>query len=342
MKFIASLCFLLSISATLFSQQKPHYTQYVLNNYILNPALTGIENYVDVKLSHRHQWVGLQDAPVTTYFTIHAPLKKQDYKTNATTLFSMEGDNPRGKEYWDEYEPSAPHHGIGAQIINDKIGPFNNFSAFATYAYHLGINKKTNLSAGIGLGISKLTLDPGKLNFGPTTPVDPSVYGYNQLGKSRVDMNAGIWLYSANYFVGVSANQLIPHELDFSEQTTTDSKGKLVPHIFATAGYRFLLGEDINVIPSIMAKSIGSIPMQMDVNAKVQYRDFFWVGGSYRAKYGIAGMAGININNKLAISYSYDYSTTQINTVSRGTHEILLGFVLGNSFSDDTCPRNVW
>ena len=35
------------------AQQRPHYTQYILNNYILNPALSGIENYVDVKLSTR-------------------------------------------------------------------------------------------------------------------------------------------------------------------------------------------------------------------------------------------------------------------------------------------------
>ena len=32
------------------AQQKPHYTQYILNQYILNPALTGIENYTDIKV----------------------------------------------------------------------------------------------------------------------------------------------------------------------------------------------------------------------------------------------------------------------------------------------------
>lgn len=33
---------------TVMAQQKPHYTQYIMNQYILNPALTGIENYTDV------------------------------------------------------------------------------------------------------------------------------------------------------------------------------------------------------------------------------------------------------------------------------------------------------
>jgi hypothetical protein len=31
------------------AQQRPHYTQYILNNFIVNPALAGIENYTDIK-----------------------------------------------------------------------------------------------------------------------------------------------------------------------------------------------------------------------------------------------------------------------------------------------------
>ena len=62
--FIAAiLCF---SAVTAFGQAKPYYTQYILNNYILNPGITGIENYTDVKLSYRNQWAGISGAPVTT------------------------------------------------------------------------------------------------------------------------------------------------------------------------------------------------------------------------------------------------------------------------------------
>src|SRR5215203_2739933 len=80
--------FLVIISVVVQAQQRPHYTQYILNNYIINPAVAGIENYTDVKISHRHQWVGIQDAPVTTYFTIHKAIGKQDDRSTATS-FSM-------------------------------------------------------------------------------------------------------------------------------------------------------------------------------------------------------------------------------------------------------------
>src|SRR5437868_15533041 len=82
------------------AQQKPQYTQYILNNYILNPALSGIENYTDIKASARDQWVGLNGAPRTMYLTVHMPVGKKDLKTTATS-FSMPGENPRGNAYWE-------------------------------------------------------------------------------------------------------------------------------------------------------------------------------------------------------------------------------------------------
>jgi len=107
---ILGSCVLIAFTAR--AQQKPHYTQYILNQYIVNPALTGIENYTDIKLSHRHQWTGIQDAPVTSYLTIHGPIGKKDYRTTATS-FEVPGENPRGKQYWQDYTSAEPHHGVG-------------------------------------------------------------------------------------------------------------------------------------------------------------------------------------------------------------------------------------
>jgi type IX secretion system PorP/SprF family membrane protein len=346
-KYLVTLCVSLFIVSIVSAQQKAEYTQYVINEYIINPALSGIENYTDVKIGHRHQWVGLQGAPVTTYLTIQGPIGKQDYKSNATTLFpSVDGDNPRGKQYWDDYTASPAHHGIGLQISNDVIGPFNNLSVMGTYAYHMPVGKKTNLSAGIGIGASKVSIDQSKTSFNGVNNVvvDPAVYTSGEIGKTNLDMEAGLWLYSANYFVGFAAQQLLPQTIDFSnpDVITTATKGKMVPHFFTTAGYRFMLGEDLNVLPSIMVKTVSPLPSQVDLNVKVTYRDNFWFGGTYRGNYGFAAFAGLNALNIFTLSYSYDYSTTPINSISSGTHEIIVGFILGNKYSDNTCPRNVW
>lgn len=320
------------------AQQKPHYTQYVMNQYILNPALTGIENYTDVKLSHRRQWSGLRDAPVTTYFTIHGALNKKDYRTTATS-FQVDGTNPRGNDYWQDYTAAEPHHGIGMQVINDQTGPLRNFSAYATYAYHMGIGARTSLSFGAGAGLFNVSLDANKLNFG-NTQVDPAVYNNGTVNVIRPDFMAGLYLYGPDYFLGASVQQLMGQSVYFSGTRVADGN-KLTPHIFATAGYRFLLSDDLNLIPSVMAKFVDPLPVQFDINAKLQYQDFLWGGVGYRKDDGWNAMAGVNISRTFNISYSYDYTTSALNTVSNGSHEIVLGVLLGNKYGD-WCPRNIW
>ena len=338
MKRIVLWFFLTPFFIPLFAQQKPHYTQYVQNNYILNPALTGIENYTDVKISHRHQWVGISDAPVTTYLTIHGPLGKSDDRETATS-FHKPGENPRGKNYWEEYSAAKPHHGIGLVVLNDRTGPLNRFSGYVTYAYHVGISPKTTLAAGFAAGISNLSIDRSKLFF--DVPVDPAVYSSKEINSIRPDFNAGLWLYSSDYFLGIAAQQIIPEKIAFVENTVGVQQGRYVPHLFITGGYRFLIDEDFNLVPSVMVKYVKPLPIQADLNLKLQYQDLLWFGTGFRTYDGFSAMAGINISNTLNIGYSYDLTTSRLNTISRGTHEILIGFLLGNSYGD-WCPRNVW
>ena len=345
MKKILMLTCLMTTIITVNAQQRAHYTQYILNQYVLNPALTGIENYTDLKASVRNQWVGFSGAPRTSYLTIHGPIGKKDYRTTATS-YQVPGQNPRGNAYWESYTAPEPHHGIGLTVVNDRTGNFTRFSSAVTYAYHLGLNARTSLAAGFSGGITMVSLNSdGKLFFG-SNPSDPAVGGSNasDLKKLKPDIGFGLWLYSADYFVGVSGQQIIPQKLMFVDDATFKTKGRLVPHIFLTAGYRFLLSEDINAVPSVMVKYINGAfkdNYQAEANLKLQYRDLAWVGGSYRQFDGYAAMAGLNVSNTFNLGYSYDFTKSDINAYSRGTHEIVVGFLLGNKY-DDSCPRAMW
>jgi type IX secretion system PorP/SprF family membrane protein len=322
------------------AQQRPYYTQYIMNNYIINPAVAGIENYWDVKASHRLQWVGLQDAPVTTYLTIHGPLKKNDYERESATSFHASGQNPRGEAYWQDYTAPEPHAGVGFTMLNDRTGPLNRFAMYGTYAYHVGISNTTSLSGGISAGITNMSLDASKLNFGTTT-VDPAVSGSGVINQIKPDISAGLWLYSKNYFLGIAAQQIIPQQVTFSDNTVSLQEGKLLPHIFISAGYRMQLSEDFSFLPSTLIRYVSPLPVGFDINGKLQYQDLLWVGGSYRYQDGFAAMLGLNVNRNINIGYSYDVQTSNLNTVSKGTHEILIGFLIGNKYGD-WCPRNLW
>lgn len=328
------------------AQQRPQYTQYILNSYIINPAVAGIENYIDVKLSHRHQWVGINGAPVTSYVTIHGPLQRSDYDKQTITSTHMSGENPRGRNYWSEYEAPEAHGGVGLTVINDRTGPMNRFSGYGTLTYHIGLSPKTNLSGGFSAGFQQLRLNAGKLDFGEQYPIDPSVSGSAYVNRLRPDFNAGLWLYSARYFAGVSAMNIIPQGVGFNNGAINGDRvtllsGKQLPHLFVTGGYMMFLTEQISLLPSAMVKWISPTPVSVDVNAKLQWQDVIWTGINYRFKDGFGAMVGMNINPSVNISYSYDYITSKLNNVSSGTHEILIGFALGNSYGD-WCPRNIW
>ncbi len=328
------------------AQQKPHYTQYVVNPYIINPALTGIENYTDLKMSVRDQWVGINGAPLTTYLTIHGPIGKKDYRTSSTS-FEVPGENPRGRAYWQTYTAAEPHHGIGLTVINDKTGSYRFFTAEATYAYHLGLNPTTNLAGGFAAGITKISIDRSMHDFSGTgDPFDPATgsLATGNLTKIKPTMAAGLWLYSKSYFIGFAVQQVIPQTLDFVDNNTAIlAKSKFIPHLFLTAGYRFLLSEDVNAIPSIMVKYIKGSSLkqfQPEANLKLQYRDLLWLGGSYRYQDGYAGMLGLNVSNTFNVSYSYDRSTKKniLSDFNEGTHEVVFGFLIGNKYSQK-CPR---
>jgi type IX secretion system PorP/SprF family membrane protein len=337
---------LLLVGLGLYAQQKPHYTQYVINPYIINPAITGIDNYTDVKLAVRDQWSGLDGAPKTMYLTVQGPIGKNDYRTSSTS-FDVPGENPRGKAYWETYTAAEPHHGVGMSIINDRTGSYNFFSASASYAYHLGLSPRTNLAGGFSAGITQVSIDRSKHDFtGTGDPFDPATGASlaGQLNKIRPTAAFGLWLYSRDYFVGFAAQQIVPTTLNFIDDNAAIlEQGKFVPHLFLTAGYRFLLSDDVNAIPSIMVKYIkGSSKNQFqpEANIKLQYRDLLWVGGSYRYQDGYAGMLGLNVSNTFNVSYSYDKMNANhlLSSFHNGTHELVLGFLLGNKYSGK-CPR---
>jgi type IX secretion system PorP/SprF family membrane protein len=337
-KQLIAVIFFLAVLNVVVAQQRPYYTQYVLNNFLLNPAVAGIENYTDIKLSHRLQWVGLQDAPVTTYFTIHGSPSKRMFdvdRTNPTTV------KPYGRNVMlESYEPADPHHGLGFTMVNDVTGPLSRFSATATYAYHLQLNSATNLSMGASVGISQMRLDASKLTF--DNPNDPAVASSGIINKITPDINVGLWLYGRDYFVGLAAQQIMPQPVTYSATGGASLEtGKMVPHIFAQAGYRWYLNDDIAFMPSVLVRYISPVPIGFDINAKFEYNNTIWLGANYRKDDGFAAMMGVNLNHSINIGYSYDITTSRLNTISRGTHEILVGFLLGNRYNDWR-PRNAW
>lgn len=319
------------------AQQRPQYTQYVFNNYLLNPALSGIENYTDVKLGYRSQWTGLDGAPVTSYFSINAPIGKNFLQGDATAFPAGGGLNPSSRSYTQNYMAAEPHHGVGLTIVSDKTGPITQTNIDATYAYHLGITETLNLAVGVSAGISHNLIDIGKLTY--VDQNDPTIQGLTP-SQWKPDLGVGVWAYSSNYFFGVSAQQILPQNL-YVTGPTSASQNKTVPHYFVTGGVKLFVSDDITLMPSALLKFIAPVPVTFDVNMKMSFQDKFWIGGSYRRNDSYAALVGFNLNSLINVGYSYDFTTSALNTVSHGSHEIVLGILLNNRYKV-TCPQHTF
>lgn len=326
-KVVKLICLLLLMSLYSLAQQKPQYTQYIFNNYLLNPALSGMENYTDLKIGHRQQWAGINGAPRTTFVSAHWVLGDKYLWRNALSL-PENGDPPMGRNYTQNYTSSPAHHGLGFMAVNDKAGPLSFLNVALTYAYHLKMSDALNLSLGTAVGINRASIDVSALLLEDQN--DPAL---SNAGNSKIkpDLSLGLWLYGARFFAGASVQQILPQEISFSSNSNYNTS-KEVAHVFATTGYKLFIDDEISATPSVMLKWVGDVPLSYDANLKVSFRDRFWVGGSYRKNDSFAALAGLNFNNVFNLTYSYDYTTSSLRSYTSGSHELVLGFQLNNMY----------
>lgn len=334
------LLFLFFFMAGLLSakaQQKPQYSQYMLNNFLLNPAVTGIENYTDLKAGYRSQWAGLNGAPVTSYVTINTPLGNKFSEGDAAAFAPSGNENPSSRSLTRLYRAAEPHHGIGLMVVTDKTGPVTSTNVDLSYAYHLGLSASLNMAMGFTAGFSNLNLNKSQLSMSSLN--DPALRD-GISNQWTPDLGAGLWLYSPEFYVGISALQLLPQSLLLAG-AASQNQSKAGPNFYMTSGVKIFLSENVSFLPSFLLRSTGSNPLSYDLNLKVLYRDRLWTGISYRKDDSFSALLGININSLINIGYSYDMTLSTLNKVSNGSHEIVIGFLLNNRYGI-RCPKRAF
>lgn len=290
-----------------------------------------------MKLGYRSQWTGLEGAPVTSYFSVNAPIGNRFLQGDATAFPAGGGLNPSSRSYTQNYMAAEPHHGVGLMVVSDKTGPITQTNIDATYAYHLGLTETLNLAVGVSAGVSHNIIDKSKLTYvDQNDPTINSIAG----AQWKPDLGVGVWAYSSNYFFGASVQQILPQNL-YVTTSTTAVQNKTVPHYFVTGGVKLFVSDDITLMPSALLKFIAPVPVTFDVNMKMSFKDRFWIGGSYRRNDSYAALVGFNLSSLINVGYSYDFTTSALNTVSHGSHEIVLGILLNNRYKV-TCPQHTF
>ncbi len=289
----------LLLFSTARAQQLPLYSQYMMNRFIVNPAVAGTEDYFTVATNNRYQWAGITDAPRTHILSVQGP-------------------------------HATKNIGFGGAIFSDVTGPTSRTGAYFTYAYHFNLTRSSKLSLGLSGGLLQFKVDGTQI-----TLKDAGDFVITNSVQSVLipDFGFGAYWYTDKSYVGISVPQFIQNKIEFFN-TTTMSLSRLTSHYFINAGHRFQVSNDFEVEPSVLLKwAYPTIP-QIDFGAKVIYQEFLWVGAAYRTQDAFSFMLGYKTkNDKLLFGYSYDQPLSSISKYSFGTHEIMVAARFANARS---------
>jgi type IX secretion system PorP/SprF family membrane protein len=302
-KIYLGLLLALGFFSGVSAQQDPHYTQYMYNMSVMNPAYAGSKENLSMGLLHRRQWIELEDAPTTS------------------TLF---GHSPVGKNV-----------GLGLSVVSDKIGPVEENNVYGDFSYTLKLGGEHKLALGLKAG---LTLHNVALNsrIASTLP-DPTdgVFGAD-VSNSYFNFGTGAFYYTNKYYLGLSVpNMMRSKHLDFDGR----SYGSETSHYFFTGGYVFDINENVKVKPFFMAKSSFEAPASLDVSTNFMFRDKFEIGGTYRLDDSFGAMVNYAITPSLKIGYAYDHIVSDLKVTTPSSHEVILLFDVNFSKKVSRSPR---
>ena len=278
-----------------FAQQEPLFTQYYVNDMVINPAISGSKLYNPLTIQTRQQWLGFEGAPLSTNISYHGALNNRS--------------------------------AMGGYFMFDKATPSLQANLHLNYAYHLPLNSNNvKLYFGLGAKLMYHNIDFNKEDL--PTGIDPA-FSTQSYDKTLSDASSVVYLYGKEFYVGFSVSNM------FQSSFNTEVQGSPYPNseyrnYYGMGAYKFqIINNDWQLESSILIRKIQYQKGLTDITTRILYLDNTWAGLTYRNN-GIAIFSfGFGAKN-MHISYSYDHSfSDKITQYSYGTHELGISFRIG-------------
>jgi len=298
-KIIIGLC-LLFLGSITNAQQDPQFTQYMYNTLSVNSAYAGSRGHIAITGIHRTQWVGIDGAPESQ---------------------TLSFDSPVGKNV-----------GLGISIVNDKLGPSHETYFDVNFSYSIKTSQTHQLSFGIKGGARLFDIDWSR---GRRQTSSDNLFN-EDISRILPTVGAGIYYHGEKSYLGVSIpNFLTDQHYNDIQQTVAAER----LHLFVIGGIITDLSDTIKFKPAFLFKHVTGAPVIIDLSANFMFNDKLRLGVAYRWDDAFSGLVGFQINRKLLIGYAYDYTNTELQRVTSGSHEIMLRFELISKTTKLKSPR---
>ncbi len=307
------------ITGAAFAQQVPMYSQYIMNGFLINPSFAGRDGYTTVNLTVREQWVGMAGAPSTYAASFQTRILKNSFISKATVVRKKIVKPTKGGKV-----------GLGGYIFNDNNGIMHRTGLQVAYAYHIAMGRTegipNDLSFGLAMTAYQFSVNTNGLIYDKADPV------MNSFDRSIFipDFNFGASFTTSKYYVGLAMTNLLRGSIIVADSSST--RRSQLGNYFLTGGVKFQLTPDWILEPSTFIKASDMLlkSVQMDLTARVYYKEDYWIGVSYRTQDAIIMLLGLKYD-RFYFAYAFDYALTDIRKQSFGSHELSLAVKFGES-----------
>ena len=222
----------------------------------------------------------------------------------------------------------------GISLMNDVTFNISVLNATLSGSYSIPLQGKDRFVFGASASIMQHRFDNSVLKTA-TGALDPAIGGGvdKQTGSS---VAAGVYYYHPDYYIGFSVPNIVALPSSISDQNEN--------HYYLNSGVNINFKDNNKIIPSLMIKKQGALPMQFDLNLRGVYHDFLWTGVSFRTGDAIVALFGINYGQSV-FGYSYDITLSNLkNSNTLGAHELSFTLFLpcrskSKSYNTISCPQ---
>ena len=304
-RYIVLLCGLLCGVVFVRAQFDPQIGQYMFMRSVYNPAVVGEGDLMKVYGSHRMQFTGIMDAPMTTNFSFSSP-----------------------------FVIGKTSHAAGVRFMNDRFGLFSNQSFYAEYAYRIKLGKGY-LSVGADLGFINLSFAVDSVNLkdvadlvkdhayhNATDNAIPEASGQNGVSGMGFDLGVGVYYSTPTWWAGVSYGHVTQPRLQWSDKAEVEVRGTF----YAAGGYNWRLRDKKWLLmPSAMLQTdFAGWDVNLTMLAQLNNRYRFGLG--YRIAGSVNVLLGMDIINGLQVGYTYELPANGLIRESYGSHELYLAY----------------
>ncbi len=303
--------------AHLQAQQQPLFTNFFQNEFAFNPAMAGVHPEMQIRALIRRQWVNVPGAPASQVLTAAGRIA------------------------------GAPF-GVGAIAYNDMAARLQRTGGSVAGAYRLEVlDSAATLAVGASVGFFQWRLRAGAVVENESD--DLLVSAQNGLWVPEVNIGAHFELRNG-LFAGIAVPQFVRQSAAFDREDPEMGRADFVPHYHFLAGIRKFVGPDQSLCfePVVLVKMVEGAPVQLDAGLRVIFNDKLWAGAIWRRQDAVAAMLGYRLDERFDLSYSYDYTLSDLRGSSTGSHEISIGYRFvqvkdsdqdGIPDKDDLCPE---